>query len=229
MGEYSSEYSSEYDVGGAPTNVLTFGTQPTTGVTTVALGTIVVTSDDGTFTGNVTLTIATGSGSLSGTTVVAAVAGVATFTNVIITGTGAHTLQAAASGHAVDISDTITVAAIALSVVSQPTVAYNGYVMGNVVIASNNPASTATVTIAKQSGSGTLSGTTAKAMTAGVVTFDDLQIAGTGAHVLRATATGHTLVDLSSFTVLDEAPPVIGGGGSRRRRRIAAFHALGVV
>lgn len=53
---------------------------------------------DLTFSGNVTL-ILLGSGTLSGTTSVAAVAGVATFTNLVITGIGSATLLAVATGY----------------------------------------------------------------------------------------------------------------------------------
>jgi hypothetical protein len=46
------------------------------------------------YTGTITVSLSSGSGVLSGTLAVAAVAGVATFGNVIITGTGDHTLVA---------------------------------------------------------------------------------------------------------------------------------------
>lgn len=219
-GAFSSAFSSAFDVGAAATNVLTIASQPSVGVSTVALGTITVQSDDSAFTGNVTLAIATGSGSLSGTLVVAAVAGTATFTNVIITGTGAHTLTASASGHTSATTTTITVAAIALAVDGQPVIAYDADVMSGISVSSNVPTSTATVTVAKQSGSGSLSGTTSKAMVGGQVLFSDLVITGTGAHVLRFTATGHTLVDSATITVNSGDPPVSTGNDRRRRRTI---------
>jgi hypothetical protein len=72
---------------------------------------IVVTSSNSAFTGNVTLAIASGSGTLAGTTTVAAVAGVATFSNVRLQGSGSHTLTASASGHSSDTSAAFKVAA----------------------------------------------------------------------------------------------------------------------
>ncbi|WP_353267024.1 hypothetical protein [Gemmatimonas sp.] len=71
---------------------------------------IVVTSSNSAFTGNVTLAIASGSGTLAGTTTVAAVAGVATFSNVRVQGSGSHTLTASASGHSSDTSAAFKVA-----------------------------------------------------------------------------------------------------------------------
>lgn len=67
------------------------------------------------------------------------------------------------------------------------------------------------ITLALQTGSGTLAGTLVKAAVAGVATFDDLSIntLNTGA-VLRATASGLTLADSSSFNIT-------AGGGSGAR------------
>jgi hypothetical protein len=64
-------------------------------------------------TANVVASIASGTGTLSGTTTVAAVNGVATFTNLKITGTGDHTLTfTAAGGLTAATSNTVTVAAL---------------------------------------------------------------------------------------------------------------------
>jgi len=80
-------------------------TQPQSAITGVAFGTqpVVRAVDlngnlDTSFTGNVTLALYAGTGSLSGTATVAAVAGVATFTNLVITGTGRKVLQATGGG-----------------------------------------------------------------------------------------------------------------------------------
>jgi hypothetical protein len=59
----------------------------------------------------ITATLASGSGSLSGTTTVSTVNGVATFTDLAITGTGAHTLAFAATGASPVTSSTLTVVA----------------------------------------------------------------------------------------------------------------------
>lgn len=65
---------------------------------------------------------------------------------------------------------------------------------------------TGNVTIAKQSGTGTLSGTLVKAAVAGVATFTNLQIDTAGSFVLRASIASPVLtVDSASFAV--SAPP----------------------
>jgi hypothetical protein len=73
-------------------NGIAFSTQPIVKITDAGGNTI--TSS----TANVVATIASGSGTLTGTTTVAAVNGVATFTNLKITGTGNHTLTFTAAG-----------------------------------------------------------------------------------------------------------------------------------
>jgi uncharacterized protein (TIGR02145 family) len=84
-----------------------FSTQPVVKITDAGGNTI--TSS----TANVVVSIASGTGTLSGTTTVAAVNGVATFTNLKITGTGDHTLTfTPAGGLTAATSNTVTVAAL---------------------------------------------------------------------------------------------------------------------
>src|SRR6202030_4278637 len=93
-----------------------FGTQP---VVTVedAFGNTVTSGADSTI--NVTAAIQTGGGTLTGTAIKAAVAGVATFTNLRIDLTGAHTLSATGTlsgpGSVSVNSTSFTVAAAAAS------------------------------------------------------------------------------------------------------------------
>jgi hypothetical protein len=84
-----------------------FSTQPVVKITDASGNTI--TSS----TANVVASIASGTGTLSGTTTVAAVNGVATFTNLKITGTGDHTLTfTAAGGLTAATSNTVNVAVL---------------------------------------------------------------------------------------------------------------------
>lgn len=102
---YTGATSSSFTVT-TPAGIVT--TQPSTVVSGAVNSPAVVwkaTTDgstlDPTFTGNVTVSVASGAGAISGTLVVAAVAGVATFSNVIITiitSNAAHTLRFVASG-----------------------------------------------------------------------------------------------------------------------------------
>ena len=90
------------------------------------------------FTSNVVAAIASGTGTLSGTTTVAAVAGVATFTNLVITGTaGAFTLRFTPVGLTAVTSNTLTITAGAAS----------SYLVSS---SSNSPAAGSAVTISAQ-------------------------------------------------------------------------------
>jgi len=92
----------------AATTTLGISTQPRCTLTgqPIAPGVVVEVLSDGAldknFTGTVTASKATGTGTLSGTLSATAVAGVATFTNLRITGSGAHTLRFTAAGSTVD-------------------------------------------------------------------------------------------------------------------------------
>lgn len=66
---------------------------------------------------------------------------------------------------------------------------------------------TTQVTVAKASGSGTLSGTTTVNASSGSATFTDLVITGTGEHTLVFTATGLAGTTSGGFTVSGAPPP----------------------
>lgn len=66
-------------------------------------------SVDASFTGAVTASLVSGAGALSGTVTVNAVAGVATFNNLIITGAGPHTLSFSVPGYGTVVSSTFTI------------------------------------------------------------------------------------------------------------------------
>ncbi|MFN2420511.1 MAG: beta strand repeat-containing protein, partial [Gemmatimonadota bacterium] len=173
------------------------------------------------FTGNVTIVIGNGptGSTLSGTTTVAAVSGVATFSNlsIDIAGTG-YTLVASASGLVSATSDpfTITAAGAArLAFDQQPTNTLAGAAItppvtvraldssGNL---NSSFSGTVTIAIGTNPAGGTLSGTTTVTAIGGIATFSNLRIdrAGSG-YTLVATAVG-----LASAT---SAPFTIGAGG----------------
>src|SRR5439155_15594 len=158
------------------------------------------------FTGNVTVTLAANptGGTLSGTTVVAASAGIATFSGLAINkaGTG-YTLSATAAGQtgttstAFDITpasaarDVAAGAASQLAFTVQPTSATAGSVITPAVrvVAQDALGNTATsftvnvsVALGSNPGGATLAGTTTMAAVAGVATFGNLSVdkAGTG-------------------------------------------------
>ena len=153
----------------------------------------------------VTATIATGGGTLGGTTTATSSAGgVASFSNLSITGTaGDRTLGFSAPGLTAVTSTPITVSIVAsqLSITTQPS----GSVQSGVVFptqpvilakdAANNPVAGIVVTASIASGGGTLGGTlTATTNASGVATFTDLSITGlVGTRKLSFTAGAATV------------------------------------
>ena len=171
----------------------------------------------------VTVAIALGSGTLSGTLTATASSGVATFSNLKIVGTGSHSLIFTADGLLSNTSAPRTIGAgvaTQLVVTTPPSGAVNDVAFtGQPVIAIKDSGgntvttdSSTEVTVAKASGSGTLSGTLTATAINGVATFSDLKIVGTGAHTLIFTSGALSSVTSTSFTVA--AATSSSGGGS---------------
>lgn len=110
---------------------------------------------------------------------------------------------------------TASAAATKLTITGQPANTVVGATMAGVIVEAQSAgnvtdtAYTSNIVIALQTGSGTLAGTLTKAAVAGVANFNDLSIntLNTGA-VLRATSSGLTLADSSTFNI------TAGGGSS---------------
>ena len=153
---------------------------------------------------NVTLAIASGTGTLACTAnPVTATSGIAAFANCSITGTaGAFTLTASAAGLISATTSSITLAAgpvAGLVFTSQPTAATNGIAMTpqpvvNIVDANGNrvATSTASVTLAIATGSGTLSCTANPvAAVSGTARFSGCKITGlAGSYTLAVSSPG---------------------------------------
>jgi hypothetical protein len=187
----------------AATPQLVFTTQPTTEVAGQNLNSFSVDVEDGSgniltnFTGNIAMAVNTGPGTLSGTVTVAAVNGVATFTNLKLTETGAYTLQAS-SGNIPDAdSSSFTVVAAAaakLAFLQEPSGAAATATItppvtvevedqfGNVVTSDSS-----SVSLAITQGTGVLAGTTTEAASSGIATFSNLSINVAGIYVLTAS------------------------------------------
>jgi adhesin/invasin len=154
-------------------------------------------------------------GTLSGTTTVSAVNGVATFSGLSInkSGTG-YTLAASSTGLTGATSSTFNVtvgAASKLSFTQQPTTATAGSSISPAVSvtvqdAGGNTVTTSsasiTIAIGTNAGGGTLSGTATANASSGVATFSGLSIdkSGTG-YTLTAASTGLTGATSSSFNI----------------------------
>ena len=145
-------------------------------------------------TSQVTLSVASGPGTLSGGGPVTASGGIATFSSVSFTTAGTYTLTASSGALANATSTSFVVSASAASklvFVQQPSDATAGAAIspavtvqvqdafGNVAISDT---SAVTLAIGTNPGSGTLSGTATQNAVAGVATFNDLSIdkVGTG-------------------------------------------------
>ena len=204
---------------GAATQVVLTG-QPTTATNAQAMGAFTVQLRDGagnntTGSVQVTASLASGSGALSGTTQVTTSNGTATFSNLIITGlVGNYTITFTGSGLAgTATSGAITLAAGAAAQVTMQTQpgppAGTGQPLNPqpaVVVTdiSGNVLSNITVTASKETGAGNLGGTTtATTNTSGVATFSNLSFNQPGAKTLRFTANSGSspFVISASFTV----------------------------
>jgi hypothetical protein len=166
----------------------------------------IVTSDDS----DVTISLASGSGTLHGTQVLEVVNGVATFSNLSLDQAGSYTLEASDGSLSSVVSNSFNVAAGASSklVFSQePTDMVAGTAMspsvtvevvdqfGNVVSTDSSNVSLAS------SGPGTLFGTVGIGAVNGVATFSNLSFTTAGHYSLTATDAGLTSATSSGFTV----------------------------
>jgi hypothetical protein len=229
----TSGTSSAFNITSGTPAMLAFSVQPSnTGSGASITPAVKVTVEDAqgnpvtTATNMVTMAIGTNpaSGALTGTTTIAAVNGVATFSNLSINNLGVgYTLTASASGltSATSAPFNITAGAPAkLAFTVQPANATSGVAIApaiqvsiedagsNVVTSANNMV---TVAIGTNPASGTLSGTLTVAAVNGVATFSTPSIdkAGTG-YTLKASATGLTAATSSAFNITAGAPAKLG-------------------
>jgi hypothetical protein len=176
-------------------NGVALTTQPVIRVTD-ASGNTVTTSK-----ASVVASIASGSGTLGGTTTVAAVGGVAAFTNLVLSGTpGNFTLRFTPTSLTAATSSSFPLSVGAASkamITTQPAGAFTGTAFSTQPVVKITDAggntvtsSTANVVASIASGSGTLGGTTAVNAAAGVANFTNLKITGTGDHTLTFTPVG---------------------------------------
>ena len=218
--------SAPFSIVGGPAVSLLFTAQPgTTAAGTAITPALEVTARDALgntadgFTGDVTVAISAGTGNagatLSGTTTVAAVAGVADYTDLMIDKVGSgYTLSATTGGGVAGATSTgftvIPGAPVRVAFTVQPTDATAGFSIGSVEVQVQDVvgntvtsySSGVTVAIAANPGSGTLAGTKTVTASAGVATFSNLSInkSGTG-YTLAATAGALAPDTSAAFTI----------------------------
>lgn len=216
-GTTSVDFSLTVTFGSASKAMIT--TQPSGAVNGVALTTqpvVRITDSAGntvtTSSVNVVASIASGTGTLTGTAIVAAVNGVATFTDLGLSGTAGNftltftptSLTAATSnGFALSFG-----AAATAMVTTQPSGAAAGTTFTTqpvirIVDASGNTVTSSTVNVVASiaSGTGTLSGTTTITAVSGIATFTDLAISGSGTHTITFTPTSLTAITSNSVSL----------------------------
>ncbi len=207
---------------GAPKS-LAFVQQPTNAVAATAITPPVTVrvrdalGNDAASSVSVTLSISSGTGSLSGVTTQSSNAsGLATFSGLSINLSGSKTLSASAPGLVSATSSAFTItagAATQLAFVQQPTNTAAGTAIAPPVTvqlkdAQGNLMRTAgiSVSVALSSGTGILTGTIPQLTdAAGLATFNNLSINLAGPKVLTASAVGLTSVASTSFTVVAAA------------------------
>jgi hypothetical protein len=168
----------------------------------------------------VTVSIASGTGTLSGTTTVSAVNGVVTFTNLTLSSTGAVTLKFTSSGLVDVTSSSLTVTspvgpATKLGIVTQPAGAETGVAFTTqptieVLDANGNRATSFTGTVtATSTGDDRLYGTTTATVVNGVATFTGLKFNNGGAHTIKFIVSGLSSVTSASFLTIDIARALV--------------------
>jgi uncharacterized repeat protein (TIGR03803 family) len=214
--------SSTFTVNPAAATKLAYSVQPTDVATGAIISPAIVVDVEDTFgnivtgnSSNVTLSVQTGPGSLSGTTTVAANHGVATFSNIVVSSGGTYTLKAADGSLTTAISSSFTAsngAASKLEIAVQPSDATAGAPNSpSIVVDVEDPSgsivgsNTSTVTLAVHTGPGTLSGTVSVAAVNGVATFSNAILDTAGTYTLTASDGSLVTATTSSFTVVPAA------------------------
>ena len=217
----TSAVSNAFTISAGTATKVVFAQQPTDATAGAAISpAVTVQLQDG--SGNnvstsgvsVTMSLSSGTGSLSGTTAQTTNAsGLATFNDLSIDLAGSKNLTAASTGLTPAASDSFTISAVTAAnvvFVQQPTDATAGAAISPAVTVqlqdgSGNNVSTSgvSVTMSLSSGTGALSGTTVQTTDAsGLATFSDLSIDLAGAKNLTATSEGLTSAVSDSFTIL---------------------------
>jgi alpha-tubulin suppressor-like RCC1 family protein len=173
-------------------------------------------------TNEISISITDDAGTIDGSLIATAVAGVATFTNIQITTAATHTLTASAAGLDSAVSDEFTIspgAPAAMVFAQQPTSGAGGQVLAPLAVHirdqfGNTASSTAAVTlsISTNPSQGTLIGTTTLSANAGVAEFSvRIDRPGIG-YRLTASSTGLTPIQGNAFDVTLTFASISAGG-----------------
>jgi hypothetical protein len=208
----TSATSTPFTISAGAATKLVFSTEPTNGAAGNPLGTVVVQVQDG--NGNVvtgssaSITISSTVAGVGGTTTVAAVKGVATFSNLVFTAAGSYTLTAASTGITSATSNPFTIVtgtATKLMFSTEPGNGVAGTLLASVVVqvqdANGNVVTGSSASITISSTAAGVSGATTVAAVNGVVTFSKLVFTTVGSYTLTAASTGITSATSTPFTI----------------------------
>jgi hypothetical protein len=158
----------------------------------------------------ITAALASGTGPLTGTLAVAAKAGVATFSNLLITKAGVYTLKVAGAGLTAATSKSFTItpgAAVKMTLTNPPGRTVAGKAISPALVVSlfdqyGNLATTNTTSVVITAiGVGKLTGTTTVAVKAGVAKLSNLLLDTAGKYTLKIADGSLPALTTGSFTV----------------------------
>ena len=219
----SSATSNSFVINAASASQLTISTQPSN-TTAGSSFTVVATLLDAfgnTADGSANVSLSLAGATLSGTSTVAAVNGVATFNDIRIDEAGTYTLSLSTASLGPVATNSFSIAAASASQLvftAQPGNSTAGVAISPAIAvaiqdAFGNPVtSTDTISLAIATGLGTLDGSTSLAAVNGVATFPGLDIDEAGSFSLRATASGLSAATSNTFTISADAASAGGSG-----------------
>ncbi len=188
---------------------LVFTTQPSSGLAGVPISSISIQiSDPGgnpvsSITGTVSIS-STPTG-VGGTLSATPVNGVATFNNLVFSGSGSYTLTASASGVTSANSAAITISPVHLVFTTQPSSGTAGTALTTVSVQisdpGGNPVSGISGPVSISSTPAGVGGTLTATPVNGVATFNNLILTSVGSYTLNATASGTTGASSSSIAI----------------------------
>ncbi len=207
----ASATSGNIVVSAAAAAKLAITSQPTNGIVGTPIGNVVVQVQDsfGNLIAGSTASVSISSTptGVSGTTVVGAVAGVATFSNLVFNTPATYTVTASSTGLASAFSSSIaiTLPASRLVITSPPASGTAGTALATVVVkvedANGNVVTGSTAPVTISSTPAGVGGTLSANAVSGVATFSNLVFTKTGRYTISATSPGLTTATSPSFTV----------------------------
>jgi hypothetical protein len=200
-GSLTADTSASFDISHDVASQLVISTQPADTVAGQDIPDVVVSVEDQfgnlitDITSDVTIAIASGTGTLNGGVTVTSEAGMATFDDLSINQAGDYTLSVTDGSLTTDTSSSFTISpdvAAKLEITTQPGSAVSK-TLHNVIVAVEDQfgnvvtSDSSNITLARATGTGTLNGTKTVAALNGVAVFSGLSVSAAGTYSIAAT------------------------------------------